>query len=350
MNTRWMLTLILTAAVVVPGTIRAQTGAQVLDYPLTTRSQGMGMSGTADRGDPGNVYFNPATAAYADGVWITGAREQIAPTVSNDIWFGSLNLGGGYTLGGADGIRLAFDLGLTRFTYGEVTATTPEGLPLGTFDANQDVVALTGAAAGEMGPAQWAFGVALKRLAIAYTPEEATNWIFDIGAIVGTDMDASDWSVHPAVGAAVVNMGSDIEYDDIDEKDPLPTWFNYGVSVRVDAPEVQLGSNSVPALSATINLDGKHGLNEQRPRFAFGYELTLIDVLFARYGRQTDDRYHAAGETWGIGLGAPVGPLRAVAEYTNTRYAYFSYPYSYASFQHDLYGFTLVWLFDRNQG
>jgi hypothetical protein len=334
---------------VVPTTVRAQaeTGAPALLFPRGVRGNAMGYSGVADRSDPSSIYFNPANVTAHEGVWATGSREKLVPGLADDVWFGHLNIGGGYSVGSDPPVRLGLNVTLARLSYGSSIATTPQGTPLGEYESHEDVFGVTAGAAGVMGErVHWAMGAAVRRFSAEYAPSEVTvegtstegsSWITDVGAVLSTIVEASDWRVRPAVGVAGINMGSDVEFDDREQADPLPSWFNYGVSVRVDGPDVVLGSNEIPAVSGVLNLDGNHGLNDQRPHWGFGYELVLMEILFARWGRRTDDRDHTPFDTWGVALGVPVGPLRARFEYASVQ------PPS-PLIPRDIYGFTLAWL------
>jgi hypothetical protein len=334
-----------------PALAQAETGAQVLDMMLSTRGNAMAWSGTADRSDPGNIYFNPANVTAVNGVFATGAYEKLIPALADDLWLGRLNVGAGRVIGEDTPILVAFGYTWGKLSYGESVATDSQGRSTGTFESWEEVFGLTAGvsgAAGERGT--WALGVGIKRLSLEYAPAEFvvgepetrddSVTMLDLGFVLSTVVDASDWKVRPALGLAAVNMGSDIEFEIDGEKreDPLPSWFNYGVSVRIDGPLVTLGSIETPSITSILNVDGNHGLNDQRPRWGFGYEISLMQIIFARWGRRTDDRFHRAEETWGVALGIPAGPLRARLEYANDA------PY-YAYGSGDTFGATLVWMF-----
>ena len=321
----------------------AETGAPVLDFVLGVRSEGMGQTGTADASDPQNLYFNPASVAALEGVYGAGSYMLVNPRLSNDIWFGHGSLGGGYTFGTGRPIRVAADVTMARLSYGTLSVTNPQGWSLGQYDAKEQYIAFT---VGASTAIEDRFRVALALGAKRWTGDYAAEAFFvdpdsgrfsanmlDVGAIVSTVMDAGDWRVQPSVGLACVNLGSDIETP-ATQNDPLPSKFNYGVSMRVLGPEVALGSATVPTVLATLNIDGVHGLNGQDPMWRFGSEVAFVDAVFLRWGRRVDDRYRWQTSTWGIALGVPAGKIRARLEYANfdeTR---------------DKFGATVVWLFD----
>lgn len=99
-----------------------------------------------------------------------------------------------------------------------------------------------------------------------------------------------------------------------------------------------VGSTDMPPVAVTLNVDGKHGLNEQRPTWGVGAELAAMQLIFIRWGQRMDDFYHYPQTTWGAAIGVAAGSVRARLEYANlhsTAYAW----------NLDKFGFTFVWLF-----
>jgi hypothetical protein len=331
----------------------AETGAPVLDYPLGVRSEGMAQTGTADASDPANLYFNAANVTAVEGVYGAGSYMLLAPWFSNDIWFGHGSLGGGYAFGTNRPIRVAADVTMARLSYGTVTTTDPMGQPLTEGKAREQYIALTVGASTRFGErSHVALGLGVKRWTAHFPPAQFTTGesnldfsanMVDVGAVVSTVMDAGDWRVQPSVGLACVNLGSDIEVSP-EQKDPLPSKFNYGVTMRVAGPEAALGSATVPTVSAVLNIEGIHGLNEQRPTWGFGSEVAFMDAVFLRWGRRVDDHDRAAFSAWGIALGVPLGHFRARLDYAN-RWSSALWGGTVAL---DKFGATVVWLFDQD--
>jgi hypothetical protein len=337
----------------------AETGAPVLQYPIGTRSAGMGNAGVADRSDPDNIFVNPASVTAINGAYATTSYRLLNPSFDTDMWVGHASAGMGREFGGGTPFRVGLNLTLAKLSYGTSIATTPTGNPIGEYESTEDYFAVTAGVATTLGErVEWAAGVAFKHAKMTYAPaefttepgrSEATSGMVDVGTVVSTSIDAADWSVHPAVGLAAVNMGSDLEFDDRDEKDPLPSWFHYGVAVRVDGPVVPLGSADVAAVSSTLILDGSHGLNEQHPQWGFGYEVAFMEVASARWGRRFDDHDRDHLDTWGVGLGVPVGPARARFDYASVATSIAESYYYYSETRRDVFGASVAWLFDRGE-
>jgi len=332
------------------------TTAPVMDYPLSVRSVAMAASGVADRFDPGNIYFNPANVTALQEIYATGSYELVAPRGPSDLWFGHASVGGGRTFRGDNPIHLAFDFTYARFSYGKSIYTTVTGEEIGEFEAPEDYFAFTAGASKKVSErVEVAVGAAYKYWAWdlgpnSFVPDslvpdmsalDLSANMFDFGVVVSTVLDASDWRVKPAVGVAVVNSGSDVEVDDTSES--LPTWLNYGATVRVEGPMVTLASASVPSLSATLNVDGRHGLSHQDPRWSFGSEISFLQVIFVRWGRRIDDHWRLPETTWGAAIGVPVGPVRARLEYAHVSKLYSQWTY-YAA-DRDKFGLVIAYRF-----
>jgi hypothetical protein len=345
---RSFLLVLLATWIASPSLGASHTGAPSLDDPFGIRGTAMGQVGVADRSDPDNIYFNPANVTAQDGIYATGAYELLAPQVVDDWWFRHVSVGAGRSFRGERPVRVAFSVSFVELSQGYTIWTTPTGAPLEEGDFRDKYVALTGGMATTLGErVEWALGAAYKHWNQT-GPSDPSAGMFDIGTVVSTSVDASDWSVRPAVGLSAVNLGPDIEYDReaYRDKEPLPSWFNYGLGVCVEGPVVALGSADVPAVSATFDFDGKHGLNEQHPQWGVGYELSLVQIASVRWGRRFDDhdRYHR--DTWGVALGVPLGSIRARIDYTSIGYGYGSY-YSYSPGTQDVFGVSLAWLYEE---
>lgn len=332
-----VLSLVIATATI-PSSLSAQavTAAPALGLPLTTRSEGMATGGVADMRDPGNIFRNPAAVAAVNGVYTFGSYKKLVPILAGDVWFGNVNGGGGWTLDTENQVRVALGVTLARLDYGESVATDSQGFPIGVFSSHEDYFALTAGSSATFGRYLFALGAAYKRYSVDFgLPQFAMPAnLFDLGMVVSTDVPADDWTLTPALGIAVVNMGNDLEFDD-GRSDPLPAWFNYGVSARIEGPTVALGSRDLPVMSATVNVDGSHGLNEQRPEWSFGTEIALVDVVYLRWGREIDDYRRNLVTTWGAGFGVPVGPFCMTLDYAGR--AHFN--------NTDQFGVTVVWNF-----
>lgn len=309
--------------------VRAQFALRTLEWPVTARSEAMGLGGVADVGDPGNIFRNAAAVNGINGIYAHGAYKLPYPSSSSETWFGHGSVGAGRALGASGMFRVSFDLTYVR-------------LSVGGNDTKEDYIALTGGGAVTFSrDVTLALGIAYKRLSADgynypnFADPSPSGYMFDFGSALSKRVAVTDWSVTPGLGLSAVNVGPDLG-----GSIPLPKWFNYGVSARVESPVVALGSANVPAVSATFNFDGAHGLDEQKPEWRFGSELAFLEVVFLRWGRRIDDELHRPAETWGVALGAPLGSARVTIDYAN-RSDYYLAPTT------DMFGFTFVWNWDE---
>ena len=100
----------------------------------------------------------------------------------------------------------------------------------------------------------------------------------------------------------------------------LPTRVNFGASVRFESPARALGTARVPLIATVCNLDGtepRHG----DFNWGIGMELAVAQILFVRTGAGATvlhDKPDTSVSSWGIGLGAPVGPVRVRLDYAHS--------------------------------
>ena len=185
-------------------------------------------------------------------------------------------------------------------------------------------------------------GVAGKRFWAEYAPAQFTQNVFeanpawracDVGTVVAVPTDVAGWAVTPALGFAYVNFGGEIDFED--DSDPFPARLHYGASIRVDGPGVAVGPARVPLLSFVQNVDAVDRLHGDSYSWGMGAELAVLQILFLRAGTSDEqDEYDFDQSAWSIGIGAPVGPLRARFDYARV-----------SQYDEPRYGFVASWEF-----
>jgi hypothetical protein len=151
------------------------------------------------------------------------------------------------------------------------------------------------------------------------------------------------WSVDPALGVAIVDAGPDFEVIAGESKDPLPRRFNFGAGVHIASPKHRLGKAEVPLVALSCNVDGMD------PRYGdfewgMGSELAIAEILFLRTGTHVthqDARTDPVRTGWGMGVGIPVGQVRARFDYANGTY----WNNDGFVFKNKYMGATLAWEF-----
>jgi hypothetical protein len=309
-----------------------EAGALLLQYPIHVRTVSTGETGVADASDPSTIYYNPANVVAPGRAYVTTSRMDWPDDwFAGDIWMGRANAGYSWQArGGA--LRWGADLTLGKLDYGESIVTNPAGDVLATVHPFEKVASLAvgvGCTAGER--FDLSFGVAGKRWWANYgaadvtqdnLTAEPTAYAFDTGITAVMRTTVTGWSVNPALGVAVVDMGPDFEVVAGESKDPLPRRFNFGAGVHIASPNHRLGKAEVPLVALSCNVDG------MSPRYGdfewgMGSELAIAQILFLRTGTHVthqDAKTDPVRSGWGAGVGVPVGPIRARFDYANGTY------------------------------
>lgn len=239
-----------------PGRSSAQeegtTGLSALELPLGARPLGMGRAFVAVPGDLQGLLYNPAGVATRDSAGLTFSRYQGAS---------DLDVNGNYVAGSVPVLGGVLTAAFNYEDLGEIELTGGSPEPLGTADLRNIV------AVGSFGvdvTEAIALGASAKYLSSDLGAGEGTGFAFDAGALV---RPVSDFDL--TLGAAVLNVGPDIEFDIDDELggetegagDPLPSRLRWGAALvlRGTGDDVEAGNSDYGFLLAT---DVEHNLRE----------------------------------------------------------------------------------------
>jgi hypothetical protein len=334
MKPRFFAVFLITLGVTATKAFALNTAAVLLTYPVHPRVIGMGETGVADNSDPTTVFYNPANVVANPKVYLRGARETFEEDFLSDLWVGRFSGGVSWQTGGKNPLRFGADVTFGRFDYGTVTVTddVPGATPM-EFSMFEDVLSLALGVGFTSGPWDFRVGTSVKRWWAKFPPAQFTQdnidenpdaMAFDAGVVAAWHQTVAGWNVVPALGVSAIDMGSDVEVVE-GEADPLPTRFIFGPSVRIESPSQKLGSAMVPMIAVVCNADGMQP-KEQGFRNDFewgiGSELAIAQIFFLRAGSHTykyDDEYVSFGG-WSVGLGMPIGPVRARFDYADSAY------------------------------
>jgi hypothetical protein len=301
------------------------------------RSYGMGRALLAVAEGPSAIWFNPAALGFGDGngFSISASRSQLVPDFADDVWLRNASVSWRGTGVGA-GVHY------TRLSYGK-TATDEEGHELGvftswddTFIAGVGVEALRLLAGGEAsgggfgGEPRLGIGASVKRmrtnLAPAWaTPEgragKADAFDFDLAVLGGIQLIApqdeprggggvsglspSVTGAEARLGYKVKNaLGSELEYVDADQADPVGRWDRIGVALDVATERYDILGPFLRVLIAA-DVDGLFFKEEEgaEPIYNVGAEACALGVLSLRAGSIHDKDGDIRDPTWGVGLG-----------------------------------------------
>jgi hypothetical protein len=343
MKARLLLAVVIAMRMLVTSGAHAQalTGALVLQDPINARATAMGFTGAADNSDPANVWFNPANAVGATGAYATYSFWRV--DIFEDVQFDRWVAGGSFPI--ADGVDLGVSATFGELAYGTSIVTDTQGNILAEFEAWERYLSIALAAgarvsdrvdvrAGVAGKRYWTdFGAEWFTQTSGF--ENPEGFAFDVGATVAVPTSCSGWMVTPALALAYVNFGGEID-EGGDRSDPFPSRIHAGASVRVDGPDIALGSAHVPLLSFVNNVDLTDRLHGEPYSWGMGVELAVLQILFLRSGMQDeqDQGYEVDPAAWSVGIGLPVGPLRARFDYARVR-----------SLEEPRYDFVAAWEF-----
>lgn len=250
----------------------AQTGAAGLSFlklGVGARALAMGEAYSAIANDPSATYYNPAALSLAatprillmHKEWIQGTRTEF--------------IGASSTTG-----RFSFGLGANSTSVDDIEVRTAPGPAIGTFDARNASIGLSGSYLFEP---ELSIGVTMKFLYEKIYVYDASGLAFDFGGVYKTPWDVT-------LALAVNNLGSLSELDK--ESSTLPTVVRGGAAYQRDLE--QLDSR------LTLSTDIVSFTAEQKSHVHVGAELTYKNTFSARAGYQTG--YDAKGFSAGVGI------------------------------------------------
>jgi len=311
----------------------------------------MGLTGVADGTDPTNVFYNPANVLSTTGIYFNGAYRSVPSPFTDDLWFASMNVGGGYRIPDeTDFYSFGIDVSGAQFDYGESIATDTEGNPLGEFHSKENYISVAaGAAVSLATDYRLAAGVAVKRWWADYAPAstysdgdpvELNATAFDLGTTFAIDFYSSDWRITPAVGFAYLSEGKDFDTGN-GNTDPLPAHVSAGLSVQFEGPSTEISNTNVPVIAFTQNIDWTEWLHGDRTTFGIGLEVAAYQIGFLRLGYFSDDEMDWSQSTFGLGIGIP-------SDWVQFRFDYARYPiygdYGLSSQSNPgMYNLSLIW-------
>jgi hypothetical protein len=312
---------LIVSAVLLSGLSTSARAQQLLYYPISARVTSMGQAGAADNTNPSTIVLNPANVIgplrlYAQGSMLSTDIE------AEDFWIRRANAGATWRFGP---MLFGVDLAYARLHFARpfYISDSPQ-------KSTQDVVELTTGLGASVGSNDFLVGIAGKRLAdkeevqptpilldtLATTEKlKADAYAFDAGAEIRHRGTLQGWDINTALGAAIMNVGNDLETDDGSRH--LPRHFNGGFSVQMVSPPVQVFWGSVPLITFLANVDAAKQRDVDWEWMA-GTEVSVWQILFLRTGIHTltgQDGPDPSQATWGFGAGLPLRNLRVRFDY-----------------------------------
>lgn len=251
--------LLLTAAGLLCGSLRAQEGLALMKVEAGARQAGMGGSGVALTGDPNAVFYNPAAAAGA---------ERFAVSFGHNAYWENIRIETGYFVGNL-GERTAIHGGIR---YGAVDDLESRLLPTSEPDALFSAydVSFKGGFSYEIDE-KLALGAALGWYIEKIDIYRGSAFNVDLGGLYRLTSQVN-------LGASVTNLGSSLSLatsgkegsEDID----LPVTYRFGGSYRQDKYTGELDAVIVDD-EFHVNAGGEAALHELfsvRAGYMIGYD------------------------------------------------------------------------------
>jgi hypothetical protein len=319
--------------------------ANAFYVPVSVRSYGMGLTGTADDSDPGNAYYNPAVLATLSGGHFTAAYGKMSP-IFDDIWFASAGLSAGFQdiFDNPKPVGFGLEVRFSRVDWGSGIATSATGEELGRFDSGENTIGLT--AAGNVQVSEiitLAVGGAVQSWSAEYGPSDfnqstdpvdGSGLAYDAGLRAAADIPMqSGYKFVTAVGIGFFNLSSDMEVSSREQSYELEKSMHYGVSARLETPPEEsvtefLGAE-VPLAAITANIDYVDTEYEHRPnQLRLGLESAIAQIVFLRMGlihfEESSNVLSGDNVTLGAGLGITEDNINVRIDFARSTFEYFS--------------------------
>lgn len=297
------------------------TRAQFLYYsPMTVRALGMGAVASADPRNGTNAWANPA---------VISGLEHLASTIcyrsysieSTDFRDFSALLGGSYST--------------PRFGAAAGVAYRRETLELETTSKSEDAYNLLVAAQVVLSQLRFSVGLAQKSYSLPAVADKDRNSVTDIGILAAWRSPTQEhWHFDGSVGFSWMNNGDEVQTTFFGPIQVVST-ERYGVWWAVHSPRSKnavLGETPVSIVGFSVALDAERTTSRsERPRYLFGSEITLWNVLTARGGYVHDEILADGARDAAFGVGVRLSGTHFLAQFDYARFPV----------MHDLYSNTV---------
>ena len=329
--------LLLITLPVIPSAQELAVPGQILNFPTSLRSLGMGVTGTSDMSDPANSHYNPALLMTADGLYLGGSMGDVLQDFDSDASI--LDVGlicpiRSYS-SGPNRFVLSGEIRFGRFDYGELEELTT-GDELITYHPTEQNIRLT-VAGGIVFSERYHIGLGLsvKQLwssGLEWENSDDLNYrklAADMGLMLAWDTyEEKGYLIRTSMGFSLLDIGTDIDIDGTNHR--LPKKARFGMGLVMEFPGLESWNEwsgiETPFIALSSNLDIVHDWGDRleqnyffgqlfvddnpyvHPRpdefsFMFGLELSLLRLLHFRWGYLHDEYLPGNNDTHGVGIG-----------------------------------------------
>jgi len=282
-----------------------------------SRATAMGGAFTASEGDIFSTYYNDAALAFKDGKMIGLQHANWLPGLFPGMYYEYLSML--FPMG--EDLNLSF--AVTYLTTGktEVADTAPGGTGYKRKWSTYDI-ALKGAGSLQLAD-NLGVGIGMKYIHSFLAPPDVLEWLSSITGTSVSGGSGSAWALDLSLlyvwndfinsgmgwfktlraGAALQNLGPEINYVENGESDPLPRTLRLGLSLGLleeEAHKLNLNLDLIRILIDVEYTDFKDMWNDSWK--TGGVEYILNNLFSLRLGYFHDDAGERSGPTFGAGL------------------------------------------------
>jgi len=299
-----------------------QTGANFLRMVNQPVSNAMGDCAINFMGE-GSALYNPGSLGLyhlekSFSIAFPHSTEY-APQFFNELYLKSFSISLGTlikhtakTEKGFSGMSVGFSYSRLAFDYGLSSRVGEYGEDLGTYKPYDQADYIT-FGFGIDYCIKAGIGTTYKRIKSVLNDDLRSDGnAFDIGIIIELPIEKFikhnnnyapkfnkfKFEVKPTIALVVSNLGKGLSYIDADQDDPLPKLFKFGLSSYQSLKfkkSVMLSSKFI--YEHNRDLKGRPDMINK-----FGIELGLVDIVFIRLGKYTQDALNEDVKTRGFGL------------------------------------------------
>ncbi len=316
---------------------QSNAGLASLQVPVGARAEAMGRAYGVLESSAFSPFWNVAGMAFVEGLEVAYHTARLVPDLADDVdhYYGSVVFGTNVAKGSTP-VRLALGVNMTRLNYGESILTDPGSPdPVGTYEPTEqtwgfafaagfaDIVSLGAQVKStnvDLGPIRFSGG------SDANAEGSTTVWDYGIqlktpDLPLGNDRDSAVGMLRFKGGIGWSNNGDDIVLIEGEPGDPTPYVRRESLGADLHLfPGKQIidpaqgGFAAGLAKAHVINLrmalgrevslvDDSGGPGDRAPNQNLrGFEASILDLLFLRWGNINDPNGQIKGATYGFGV------------------------------------------------
>ncbi len=270
--------------------------AQSLVIPPGARANGMGQSSVALAEDATAAWWNPGGLAFIKNKNLALMHSSLLSDLYSDIYYEYF----GYSNEVAGLGALSFSA--AYLTYGQIQAKKGPDSPEIPFKAWEGYLM---SSFGMKLMENLGLGMSLKFIYIDLAPAWANpSGRKGAGSSIALDVGAL-WKLpvyKTRLGVTVTNIGPDVNFEDKEQPNPLPTTLRVGAAFNAVSDEVSNLTLTLEVEQSLVWLVQRHIKTRSTEIWHLGSEYLYIDMISGRFGYVYDKEGGVKGITYGLGF------------------------------------------------